>query len=117
MNNGENRRKIYKERRFGDENNYRALYRFSRENVEWLAEYFLPDYYERRGGALNKIMQMQAFLRYVGDPGFQVSSKEHSACYSLLLATSCRVFQNFIIYKEYKVIIFIHYLEDYNYFK
>lgn len=69
----ENRRKIYKARRFGDENNYRALYRFSRENVEWLADHFLPDYDERRGGALNKIMQMQAFLRYIGDPGFQVS--------------------------------------------
>lgn len=73
----ENRaQKIYKRRKIGDDNNFRQLYRFSRENVNYLADYFLPQYMETRGGALSNVEKMRTFLRYVGDPGFQVGVGE-----------------------------------------
>ncbi|XP_062553006.1 putative nuclease HARBI1 [Armigeres subalbatus] len=53
-------------------NNYRSLYRFSEVNVKWLTEHFLNDGSETRGGALSGERQMRTFLRYIGDPGFQV---------------------------------------------
>lgn len=64
--------KVYKARRTFSDQNYRSLYRFSRVNVEFLANSFLEPYEETRGGALTNIEKMQTFLRYVGDPGFQV---------------------------------------------
>lgn len=73
MNVIERHRKTYKIRREGDFDNFKAMYRFSEQNVEWLAEHFLgPDTGERRGGALTNSQKMRTFLRYVGDPGFQV---------------------------------------------
>lgn len=64
--------KVYKNRRAGDDQNYRQLYRFTRENVELLSNYFFPANEETRGGALSNTHKMQTFLRYMGDPGFQV---------------------------------------------
>lgn len=69
-------RKIYKIRRAGDHNNFRQLYRFSRENVSYLAACFLPEYFETRGRALSNDEKMKTFLRYAGDPGFQVGVGE-----------------------------------------
>ncbi|XP_058833434.1 putative nuclease HARBI1 [Topomyia yanbarensis] len=63
--------KIYTSRRFGDDRNFKDLYRFSRQNVDRLVELFLADYDETRGGALSNTHKMKCFLRYVGDPGFQ----------------------------------------------
>lgn len=71
--NSHRKKKNYKERRYGEEDNFKALFRFSRENVNWLSEHFLGvDLGERRGGALTNVQKMQTFLRYIGDPGFQV---------------------------------------------
>lgn len=64
--------KVYKTRRMGDDDNFKQLYRFTRENVNFVAQTFLGDYAETRGGALSNIHRMKCFLRYVGDPGFQV---------------------------------------------
>lgn len=66
-------KKVYNERRIDEDNrNFRKLYRFSPENIDFLVENFMSDYYETRGGALPNKTKMKIFLRYIGDPGFQV---------------------------------------------
>lgn len=65
-------KKNYKIRRDGDEKNFRQLYRFTRENVQALVNCFMPESEETRGGALTNEQKMKTFLRYIGDPGFQV---------------------------------------------
>lgn len=58
--NGQNRkRKIYKERRNCDENNFKQLFRFNRENVTFLANHFLKENNETRGGALSNVEKMK----------------------------------------------------------
>nr|XP_029710214.1 putative nuclease HARBI1 [Aedes albopictus] len=76
MNLSERRQKIYVNRRNTNSDNYRNLYRFTEENVEWLTEEFLASCSETRGGALNRDRKMRTFLRYIGDPGFQVGVGE-----------------------------------------
>lgn len=44
--------------------------------MQWLAEYFLPEYEETHSGALSNLNKMKIFLRYMGDPGFQVGVGE-----------------------------------------
>ncbi|XP_058820952.1 putative nuclease HARBI1 [Topomyia yanbarensis] len=68
--------KTYLIRREGNDSNFKSLYRFTRENVSYLADTFLGEYTETRGGALNNVQKMKCFLRYVGDPGFQVGVGE-----------------------------------------
>lgn len=69
--------KIYRPRRIHENNrHYRSLFRFNEENVQRLSEYFLEEYYEKRGGALDNETKMKIFLRCVGDPGFQVGIGE-----------------------------------------
>lgn len=73
--------KVYKQRREADIGDFRSLYRFSKENVQWLAEYFLSnanevDFTETRGGALTNIQKMKTYLRYMADPGFQTGIGE-----------------------------------------
>lgn len=63
--------KVYDVRRSATERNCKMLYRFTRENVSWLANYFIGQYEERRGKALSSEEKMRVFLRYIGDPGFQ----------------------------------------------
>ena len=50
---------------------YRKLYRFDEINIEWLALHFLGENWDKRGGGLSPKQQMQTFLRYMADPGFQ----------------------------------------------
>lgn len=66
--------KIYKEREDGsDSNNFKSLYRFTKPNVDWLNAYFFgTEKTETRGGAITNLLKLKAFLRLVGDPGFQV---------------------------------------------
>ena len=64
--------KVYEERKTCPSPIYRSLYRFDEENVAWLAENFLVDSGETRGGALSVKQKMEVFLRHIGDPGFQV---------------------------------------------
>ncbi|CAH2012606.1 unnamed protein product [Acanthoscelides obtectus] len=68
--------KVFKDRRELKEVEYRALYRFSKVNVEWISYHFLGEAEEYRGGALSNIERMRFFLRYVGDPGFQIGIGE-----------------------------------------
>lgn len=68
------RRKVYRPRRVSDGSDFRALYRFNRENFDFLVNNFFFDepQGEARGGGLSADRKMKIFLRYVGDPGFQV---------------------------------------------
>jgi hypothetical protein len=71
------KKKIYKTRRTcTDTADYRSLYRFDRENVKWLANHFIGQTSETRGGKLTPVHQMQVFLRYMADPGFQIGVGE-----------------------------------------
>ncbi|KAK9696329.1 hypothetical protein QE152_g31966 [Popillia japonica] len=74
-----------------DNRDYKVLYRFTKENVEWITHYFYgddnldtrggavfnvewihgDDNLDTRGGAVFNEIKMKCFLRYVGDPGFQ----------------------------------------------
>jgi hypothetical protein len=64
--------KIYKPRAEIRVEDYRSLFRFNEDNVQWIADHFLGKNTETRGGALTPEIKMQIFLRYVADPGFQV---------------------------------------------
>lgn len=67
--------KVYRARRNSDESNFRSLYRFDRENFDAVVRFFLSDdAYDTRGGGLTPPQRMKIFLRYVGDPGFQVEA-------------------------------------------
>lgn len=61
--------KFYNERR--EISRCKELLRFENDSVDFLAEEFLPESQETRGGALSRRKKMEIFLRFVGDPGFQ----------------------------------------------
>lgn len=63
--------KFYKRRKSPQDVDFKSLFRFEERNVQWLANQFLGDNRETRGGALSPEMKMKIFLRYVADPGFQ----------------------------------------------
>ena len=67
---------IRKSKNYQDRNvtceNIKALYRFEQENIVWISDHFLGQSAETRGGALQNIEKMKVFLRFAGDPGFQV---------------------------------------------
>ncbi|KAK9737197.1 hypothetical protein QE152_g10902 [Popillia japonica] len=64
--------KRYKRRKVTDNRDYKVLYRFTKENVEWITHYFYgDDNLDTTGGAVSNEIKMKCFLRYVGDPGFQ----------------------------------------------
>lgn len=50
---------------------FKLLYRFEENNVQWLADRFLGIGEETRGGALSSLHKMKIFLRYLSDPGYQ----------------------------------------------
>lgn len=65
--------KVYRARRSSAKSNFRTLYRFNRENFDFVVRSFLSDdVYDTRGGGLTPAQKMKVFLRYIGDPGFQV---------------------------------------------
>ena len=65
------REKLYLPRRTCRPGTYRSMYRFDEEHVEWMSQHFLEESGETRGGRLNAKLQMEVFLRYLADPGFQ----------------------------------------------
>ena len=60
--------KFYKERVQKPESDfeYHSLYRFKKENVKWLADHFLGNREERRGGALTSVQRMEVLLANLG---------------------------------------------------
>ncbi|KAJ4430439.1 hypothetical protein ANN_22655, partial [Periplaneta americana] len=69
-------KKRYKHHREACKHSYKDLYKFKKENVQWLALHFLQDSYGRKGRTLDNEMKMRIFLPYVGDPGFQMGVLE-----------------------------------------
>lgn len=65
------KQKHYRERVECDVDTYKELYRFTENNVEWLADHFLGEYTETRGKALSSKQRMMVFLRFLADPGYQ----------------------------------------------
>lgn len=68
--------KDYKARVTTRDSDYKSLFRFEKESVEWLAYHFLGENTEHRGGALTSEQTMKVFLRYMADPGFQTGVGE-----------------------------------------
>lgn len=97
------RRKIYSTRRDQEKNkNFKKLFRFSQENVNWLAVHFLPEYEETRGGALTNVEKMKTFLRYISDPGFQTGVGEDIGVHqSTVSRTVWSVCNNILQKKDY----------------
>lgn len=50
---------------------FKMLFRFEEQNVQWLADRFLGTNEETRGGALSSFHRMKICLRYLSDPGYQ----------------------------------------------
>lgn len=63
--------KYYKPRSSPQVSDFKSLFRFEEENLEWLANNFLGANTESRGGALSSLQKMKICLRYLADPGFQ----------------------------------------------
>lgn len=64
-------RKVYRPRKSARERDCKKLYRFEEANIQWLANHFLGEEVETRGGALSPVQKMKVFLRFLADPGFQ----------------------------------------------
>ncbi|KAK9877467.1 hypothetical protein WA026_018575 [Henosepilachna vigintioctopunctata] len=63
-------RKIYSVRSGINERNCRELLRFNSESVDFLEAQFLEKS-DTCGGGISRRQQMEIFLRFVGDAGFQ----------------------------------------------
>ena len=63
--------KHYKPRCSPHNKDFKKLFRFEENAVEWLSNYFLHDTEETRGGALSALQKMKICLRYLADPGYQ----------------------------------------------
>ena len=55
---------------------YKRVFRFTEDNVDILANIFLGNRDESRGHSLTRKQKLECFLRYVGDPGFQINVGE-----------------------------------------
>ena len=55
---------------------YHRVFRFSEANAVRLCDEFLVHEDIRRGHALTRKEKMECFLRYVGNPGFQINVGE-----------------------------------------
>lgn len=68
--------KHYKPRLSPQVSDFKSLFRFEEQNVEWLENNFLDFNNESRGGALSSALKMKICLRYLADPGFQMGIGE-----------------------------------------
>lgn len=98
------KRKIYSVRKNCRDDDFKKLYRFESENVNWLANYFLINTGERRGSALSPETKMKVFLRQLADPGFQNSVGEELGVHQ---TTVCKTFTSVLNAVLEKANIFI----------
>ncbi|CAH1993119.1 unnamed protein product [Acanthoscelides obtectus] len=78
--------KYYKPRRTPRTSDFKSMFRFEEENVKWLAQNFLGESVERRGGAISALHRMKVCLRYLANPGFQSGIGEERLSNPLFLA-------------------------------
>lgn len=107
-------RKVYKPRRLHLERDFKQLYRFKNENVEWLSEHFIGENGETRGGALSSEDKMKIFLRYVADPGFQVGVGEDIGVHQSTISRTVNFVASKISEKSH---LWIKFPEDINHAK
>ena len=93
--------KFYNVRNKCQNEDFRKLYRFNRKNVEWLANYFLKDTGEKRGGALPPVDKMKIFLRVVSDPGFQNGVAEELCIHQTTVSKTFTLVMNQILNKAH----------------
>lgn len=93
--------KQYKVRREPNRQDFKSLYRFEEENVNWMATYFLGENHERRGGALSSSHKMKVFLRYMANPGFQTGVAEELGIDQSTVSTTISSVMNKIIEKAH----------------
>ena len=63
--------KVYRVPRESYVEEYKSLYRYDKENLQSVADHFLGEYSENRGGGLSNEQKGNIFLRYFSDQGFQ----------------------------------------------
>lgn len=93
--------KHYSKRSDCPEGNYHSLYRFNEANVMWLAEHFLGETNERRGGALTSKQKMQIYLRFVSDPGFQLGVAKEEGVHRTTVCKTVSFVLNKIVEKSH----------------
>lgn len=98
-------RKIYSARRLIDERNCKELLRFESQSVDFLAAEFLVEN-DTRGGALSRRQQMEIFLRFVGDPGFQSGAAQDIGAHRSTANKTIRLVMNRIVQRSHNWIRF-----------
>lgn len=93
--------KQYKVRREANWRDFKSLYRFQEENVNWMATYFLGENLERRGGALSSNHKMKVFLRYMANPGFQMGVAEELGITQSTVSKTISFVMNKIVEKSH----------------
>ena len=68
--------KVYNPRYSNYVHDYKRIFRFEENHVNWIVENLLVYKGETRGGALTTKMRLEAFLRYMADPGYQIGVGE-----------------------------------------
>ena len=85
--------------------NCKELLRFESESVDFLAAEFLNET-DTRGGALSRRKQMEIFLHFVADPGFQSGIAEDVGVHRSTACKSISYVMDRIIDKSHKWIHF-----------
>ncbi|XP_055910401.1 putative nuclease HARBI1 [Eupeodes corollae] len=102
----------YKERRCPIGDDFRRLYRFSEEGVRLLTKEFLGLSSETRGGALTNEEKIRTFLRYIGDPGFQIGVDENVGVHQSTVSRVVQQVSAEIASQAKNWIIFPHTVEE-----
>lgn len=98
--------KRYKTRVSPFTDDFKALYRFHEDNLQWIANHFLGENSETRGGALSSEHRMKIFLRYVADPGFQSGIGEEVGVHQTTVSRTVAMVMEKIIAKAHMWIKF-----------
>ncbi|XP_055918372.1 putative nuclease HARBI1 [Eupeodes corollae] len=86
--------------------------RFSEEGVQLLTEEFLGPSSETRGGALTNKEKIRTFLRYIGDPGFQIGVGEDVGVHQSTVSRVVQQVSAEIASQSKNWIIFPHTVEE-----
>lgn len=93
---------------------YHTLYRFTENNVSWLADHFLDTKTETRGGALTSKQRMEITLRYLANPGFQTGIAKEMGVHRSTISKTIMSTLKKISEKGDQWIVFPHTKEEIN---
>ena len=89
-------------------NEYHKLYRFTDDNVTWLAKHFLDKSDETRGGSLTTKQRMEVTLRYLANPGFQTGISNETGIHRSTVSKTVSITLQKILIKASQWIVFPH---------